>query len=106
MVFHTAPPQPAWRARMICSRQWAGGADASQNGLGHWMPQKVVASVGLGMLDPQPRGDADACAFSVSDCVDHFAAAIGAVPAGKIFWNRRLAGGSIDHDTAALELTL
>src|SRR5882757_9012318 len=106
MVFHTAPPQPASKARMICSPQLVGGADASQNGLGHWMPQKVVASVGLGMVDPHPRGDADACAFSVSDCVDHFAAAVGAVPAGKVSWNRGLASGSIDHDTPPLELKL
>jgi hypothetical protein len=91
---------------MICSPQLVGGAEASQNGLGHWMPQKVVASVGLAMFDPQPRGDADACAFSVSDGVDHFAAAVGAVSARKVFRNRRLAGGSIDHDTAALELKL
>ena len=59
IVFHTAPPQPASKARMICSPQLVGGADASQNGFGHWMPQNVVASVGLDMLAPQPRGDAD-----------------------------------------------
>src|SRR5580704_10260663 len=57
IVFHTAPPQPASKARMICSPQLVGGADASQNGLGHWMPQKFVASVGLGMLHLQPRGN-------------------------------------------------
>ncbi len=70
------------------------------------MPQKVVASVGLGMLHPQPRGNADACAFSVSDGVDHFAAAIGAVSASEVIRNRGLASGPIDHDTAALELKL
>src|SRR5450631_4082847 len=106
MVFHTAPPHPASKARMICSPQLVGGADASQNGLGHWMPQKVVASVGLGMLDPQPSGDADACAFSISDRVYHFTAAVGAVSARKVFRNRGLASGSIDHNTAALELKL
>src|SRR5580692_12116971 len=74
IVFHTAPPHPASKARMICSPQLVGGADASQNGLGHSMPQNVVASVGLGMLDPQPRGNADARAFSVGHCVDYFAA--------------------------------
>ena len=102
MVFHTAPPQPASKARMICSPQLVGGAEASQKGLGHWMPQKVVASVGLGMLlTSQPRGNADACAFSVGDCVDHFAAAVGAVAAGEVFRVRGLAGGAIDHDAAA-----
>src|SRR3984893_18241180 len=100
IVFQTAPPHPASKARMICSPQLVGGADASQNGLRHWMPQKVVASVGLGMLDRQPRGDADACAFSVGHRVDHFAAAIGAVSARKVFRNRGLASGSIDHNTA------
>src|SRR5450631_576600 len=104
MVFHTAPPHPASKARMICSPQLVGGADASQNGLGHWMPQKVVASVGLGMLDPQPSGDADTCAFSVGHCIDHFAAAIGAVSAREVIRNRGLAGGPIDRDTAALKL--
>src|ERR1700738_806538 len=106
IVFHTAPPPPASKARMISSPQLVGGADASQNGLGHWMPQKFVASVGLGMLDPQPRGNADACAFSVSDGVDHFTATVGAVSAREVIRNRGLAGGPIDHDTAALELNL
>src|ERR1700692_98512 len=102
MVFQTAPPQPASKARMICSPQLVGGADASQNGLGHGMPQKVVASVGLGMLDLQPRGNADASAFSVSDGVDHFTAAVGAVSTREVIRNRGLAGGPIDHDAAAL----
>src|ERR1700712_4923906 len=49
IVFHTAPPQPASKARMICSPQLVGGAEASQKGLIHWMPAKVLAKVGLGM---------------------------------------------------------
>ncbi len=66
------------------------------------MPQNVVASVGLGMLSSQPRGNADACAFSVGYRIDYFAAAIGAVSTGEEFRDRGLAGGPIDHDTAAL----
>src|SRR5260370_42286855 len=104
MVLHPAPAQPASKARMICSPQLVGGADASQNGLGHWMPQKVVASVGLTMLDPQPRGDADACAFSVGDCVDHLTAAIGTVSAREEFRVRSLAGGPVDDNTAPCQL--
>jgi hypothetical protein len=34
MVFHTAPPQPASKARMIISPVLVGGAEASQNGFG------------------------------------------------------------------------
>src|ERR1700744_1902428 len=85
MVFHTAPPQPASKALMICSPQLVGGAEASQNGLGHGMPQKVVARVGLGggKLGLQPRGNTDARAFSVGNCVDDFAATIDAVATGK-----------------------
>src|ERR1700720_74809 len=93
MVFHTAPPQPASKARMICSPQLVGGADASQKGFRHGIPQKVVANVGLGMLRSQPRGNADACAFSVGHRIDNFAAPIGAVSTGEEFWERRLASG-------------
>src|ERR1035438_8482921 len=33
MVFQTAPPQPASKARMTCSPRLAGGPEASQKGL-------------------------------------------------------------------------
>jgi hypothetical protein len=70
---------------MICSPQLVGGAEASQKGLTHGMPQKVVASVGLssGKFGLQPRGNADARAFSVCYCIHYFAAAIGTVAAGE-----------------------
>jgi hypothetical protein len=54
------------------------------------------------MLSSQPRGNADACAFSVGHRIDYFAAAIGAVSTGEEFRDGGLAGGSVDHDTAAL----
>ena len=34
VVFHTAPPHPASKARMTWSAQLAGGPEASQNGFG------------------------------------------------------------------------
>src|SRR5271163_4189854 len=92
MVFHTAPPQPASKARMICSPQLVGGADASQKGLRQEIPQNLVANVGLGrdMFALQERGNADARTFSVGHRIDHLAAAVGAVTAGKVFRMRGL----------------
>src|SRR5277367_3510478 len=85
MVFQTAPPQPASNARMTCSPQFVGGADASQKGLRHGMPQKVVFNVGLDgdMLRLQPCGNADPCALPICNCVHHLASAVGAVPTRK-----------------------
>jgi hypothetical protein len=48
MVFHTAPPQPASKARMTCSPVFVGGAEASQNGLGVWIPMKRVERSAMG----------------------------------------------------------
>src|SRR5436190_3177466 len=42
MVFHTAPPQPASKARWTCAPELAGGADASQKGLGDLIPAKLI----------------------------------------------------------------
>ena len=44
MVFQTAPPQPASKARRTWYSELVGGADASQNGLGAGTPQKVTLS--------------------------------------------------------------
>src|ERR1700733_11260310 len=38
IVFQTAPPHPASKARITCSPQLVGGALASQNGFGHLIP--------------------------------------------------------------------
>ena len=72
------------------------------------MPQKVVASVGLssGKFGLQPRGHADARAFSVGYRVHYFAAAIGTVAAGEELGVRGLAGGPVNHDPSALQLKL
>src|SRR5262245_6162801 len=47
-VFHTAPPQPASNARMICSPVFVGGALASQNGLGLEMPANEMLRSAMG----------------------------------------------------------
>src|SRR5947207_15523930 len=41
-VFHTAPPHPASNARITCSPVFAGGAEASQNGLGLLIPAMSI----------------------------------------------------------------
>ena len=93
MVFQTAPPQPASKARMTCSPQLAGGPEASQKGLGHRMPAKLVVrsammrSRSARCVQPSPtRG-----ALAVGHRVHHFAAAVDAIAAGVIF---RIAGAA------------
>src|ERR1700753_3831648 len=98
MVFHTAPPHPASKARMICSPQLVGGAEASQKGLIQGMPQKVVARVGLVMFGPPRCADPDGRALPIRNRVDHLAASVGAVTAGKEFRIRGLPAGAIDHN--------
>src|SRR5580700_6681187 len=84
MVFHTAPPQPASNARMICSPQLVGGAEASQNGLGDRMPPaNVVERSDRSHLEGS--GDGQSRSLSIRDGIHHFAAAVDAVPACKIF---------------------
>src|SRR5277367_3911077 len=108
MVFQTAPPQPASKARMTCSPQFVGGADASQKGLRHGMPQKVVSNVGLDgdMLRLQPCSDADPCALSVCNCVHHLASAVGAVPACEKLRVGSLSRCSINHNPATFHLDI
>ena len=103
MVFQTAPPQPASKARMICSPQLVGGAEASQKGLRHFIPAKVVAqalgsclaSVKTSHLRSEMWGtrfsgevgdDGEAGAFAVGDGVYDLTAAVGAVSAGEVSW--------------------
>src|SRR5579875_330740 len=107
MVFHTAPPQPESNARMICSPQLVGGADASQNGLRRRIPAKVVSSVGLGILSSEyPRGHPEAGALPIRDSVDHLAAAIRAVATGEVLRIRCLAARSVNRNSPALQLQL
>src|ERR1700761_66591 len=111
MVFQTAPPQPASKARITCSPQLVGGAEASQKGLRHLMPAKVVSRVVSGILSSfsrtqEPGGHGGAGALAIGDGVDDLAAAVGAVAACEVFGIGGLACGAIDEDAAALELHL
>jgi hypothetical protein len=91
---------------MICSPQFVGGAEASQNGLRHGIPQNLVSSVGLGldMSSLQPRGDANACALPIRNRIHNFTAAVGAISTGKEFGIRGLAGRTIDEYAASFKL--
>src|SRR5277367_804296 len=104
MFFQTAPPQPASKARMTCSPQFVGGAEASQNGFMHRIPAKVVSSVGILFL--QPCCDADASTFAISDCIDYLATSVCTVASGEVFWIRSLPSRPIDHNASLLQLDL
>jgi hypothetical protein len=49
-VFHTAPPQPASNARITCSPEFVGGAEASQKGFGDTMPPQFAVRSGISDL--------------------------------------------------------
>src|SRR5215469_1587952 len=106
MVFQTAPRHPASKARITCSPQFVGGAEASQNGFWHLIPAKVVSSVGLGlfMLGLQPRSYPDRCALSIGDGIDDLAPSVRAITACEVHWIRGLASRTINEDTPALKL--
>src|ERR1019366_9750357 len=78
-VFHTAPPQPASKARITCSPVFAGGADASQNGFGLQMPAMSMLRSAMGPLRDQVTGGVAA----VGDGVDDLLAPVHAVAAGE-----------------------
>src|SRR5215472_16223610 len=104
MVFHTAPPQPASKARITCSPQLVGGPEASQKGFGERIPAKLVVRSAMRGLRIQRR-DAEAprkanrhgSPLSVGDGVDDFAAAVDAVAAGVVFGVAGAAGRAVDH---------
>src|SRR4051812_2984007 len=50
-VFHTAPPHPASNARITCSPELAGGADASQNGFGLLIPHISIERSAIALLE-------------------------------------------------------
>src|SRR5215470_15503658 len=106
-VFQTAPPQPASKARMTCSPQLVGGAEASQKGLGEWiLPAKRTERSGAmffsGMRCLQYSGDSQGRPFAVGYGVDDFAAAVDAVATGEVFRVGGLARQAIDLDPAVL----
>ena len=53
-VFHTAPPQPRSNARITWSPVFAGGALASQNGLGLLMPAKSMERSAMSLPRRRP----------------------------------------------------
>src|SRR5580698_8627608 len=93
---------------MICSPQFVGGADASQNGLRHGIPQNVVSSVGLGtgMFSLQPRGNTDSGTLPIGYRIHHFAASVCAITAGKEIRIRCLACNAVDDDPSAFKFHL
>src|SRR5450432_3627623 len=104
MVFHTAPPQPASKARMICSPQLVGGPEASQKGLGQRMPAKLV--VRSAMLHRPEFHHPEGGAFAVGHGIDHLAAAVDAIAAGVVFRMAGAAGGAIHRNGSAVHFQM
>src|SRR5271170_5946298 len=101
MVFQTAPPQPASKARLTCSPQLVGGAEASQNGFGDLIPAVLAARLGVpfkvssgmsGLVAQKSLRDADRGPLAVGNGIHDLAAAIDAVASGKVFLIAGLAG--------------
>src|SRR5690606_4743416 len=100
-VFQTAPPPPASKARMIWPPELAGGAEASQNGLGETMPAVLLVRSGM-VASRQVRMNGVGRALSLRDGVDDFLAAVGAIAPGK----PSLAAGTavlVDDDAAVVD---
>src|ERR1051325_7394196 len=102
MVFHTAPPHPASKARMTCSPQLVGGPEASQKGLGQRMPAKLVVRAARCRLlggDGAAQGrEGERGALAIGNGVDDLSAAIDAIAAGVVFRIGGAAGGAIHED--------
>src|SRR5580658_9545805 len=103
MVFHTAPPHPASKARITCSPVFVGGAEASQNGFGDTMPAKFTARLTSDMRCLQSARHRERCPLAICYGIHNFAAAIHAISTGKIFRIRRLPRLAIDHQSSAIE---
>src|SRR5271168_2435937 len=105
MVFHTAPPQPASKARITCSPVLVGGADASQKGFGDAIPAKFTARLGtlVDMRTLQQPSDRHARALALGHRIDHLAAAVHAVAAREVARIRGLSGLPIRDDAAVLQ---
>src|SRR5215472_8225168 len=99
MVFHTAPPQPASKARITCSPQLVGGPEASQKGLGERMPAKSVVRSATAGLQNRDRGP-----LAVGHGVHNFTASVDAVAAGVIFGIAGAARGTVDADGTVLDV--
>src|SRR5512140_2667850 len=87
MVFHTAPPQPASKARITCSPQLVGGPEASQKGLGQRMPAKMVFRSAMRRLLVRrvaQSNNGQRGTPAVGHGVHHLAPAVDAIAAGVI----------------------
>src|SRR5271155_1602485 len=111
MVFQTAPPQPASKARLTCSPQLVGGAEASQKGLGDWMPAVFAARLGAefrigsgtsSLLARKGLRNADGSPLAVGHGVDDLTTTIDAVASGEVFRVSRLASRAFNHNSALL----
>src|SRR5215510_8455612 len=54
-VFQTAPPHPASNARSTIEPMFVGGAEASQNGLGDFMPAKFMLRSAINLTSDKKR---------------------------------------------------
>src|SRR5580704_14372731 len=104
MVFQTAPPQPASKARATWSPQLLGGPEASQNGFGDSIPANRVVRSATDRL--QTAGDSGGRALAFRDRIHHLAAAVHAVAAGEVPRIGGLAGGRVYHNNAARQLNI
>src|ERR1039458_4285195 len=102
IVFQTAPPQPASKARMTCSPQLAGGPEASQKGLGQRMPAKLVVRSAMLRLRKLAR-HRQGSTLPVGHGVHHFPSAVPAIAAGIILRVAGPPGGPVYRDRAAVQ---
>src|SRR6266550_3840555 len=102
MVFQTAPPQPASKARMICSPQLVGGPEASQKGFGLLMrpANLTLRSATKHLRYSQSRP------LAIGYGVHHFAATTHAIAAGEIFWIGGATGGGVDDHRAIVQFDI
>src|SRR5579863_9784506 len=112
MVFHTAPPQPASKARMTWPAVLVGGPLASQKGFGLLIPAKLMlrSAMSSSRLLPiryslllKPRMDAARGAHPFGYRVHHFATAVQAVATRKVLRITRLSGFRIHGDAPVLD---
>src|SRR5579871_3413414 len=104
MVFHTAPPQPASKARMICSPQLVGGALASQKGLGQRIPAKFVVRSAMVVSIRKQRRNAQRRALAIRHGVYDLAASVHTVSTGEEPRVRCLTCSAINNYAPILQL--
>src|SRR5258706_16476712 len=101
-VFHTAPPQPASKARSTWSPVLVGGAEASQNGFGLFTPQKSMLRSAIFLPCYKTCANRTRGELAVLGRVDYFFAAVHAVAAGVDLGVTGPAGRLVHRDAALL----